>query len=220
MPSIDLQDAKALRAQDDAIPHSPIPDPADATQDSPVEPTPTPGPRRSTRSTRGVAPQRVTYQVRGQPTSRSTRGMVPQRVTHQVRGLPTTYYLSECLHMIKWLVACDQREYEEKIYGRTKALVKEIEKKLQLCYYNKSEILSRVWKVKNESEITTFWVKHDAVYQYEKLTSRLMDWVTTAVTIKKEQLVTTGDVNLHKEHLVIAADVKQNKGHSSSIELA
>jgi len=104
-------------------------------------------PTRQTISTRrGVAPQRVTYQVRGQPTSRSTRGMAPQRVTHQVRGLPTIYYLSECLHMIKWLVACDQRKFEEEIYGKTKALVKEIKKKLQLCYYNKSEILSRVWE--------------------------------------------------------------------------
>ena len=165
-------------------------------------------PTRQTISTRrGVAPKRVAYQVRGQPTSRSTRGMAPQRVTHQVRGLPTIYYLSECLHMIKWLVACDQRKFEEEIYGKTKSLVKEIKKKLQLCYYNKSEILSRVWEVMNESEITTFWVKHDAVYQFEKLTSRLLDGVTTAVT-------------LNKEHLIIAADVKQNKGHSSGKESA
>jgi len=85
MPSVDLQDAKASRAQDDAIPHSPIPDPADATQDSPVEQAPTPDPRRSTRSTSGVAPQRVTYL--------------------------TTYYLPECYYMIKWPDACDQREY-------------------------------------------------------------------------------------------------------------
>jgi len=125
MPSVDLQDAKALRAQDDAIPHSPIPDPADATQDSPVEQTPTPDPRRSTRSTSGVAPQRVTYQVRGQL---------------------TTYYLPEYYYMIKWLVACDQRKYmKRKFLARPRALVKEIEQKLQLCYCNKSEILNRDW---------------------------------------------------------------------------
>ncbi len=108
--------------------------------------------------------------------------------------------------MINGLVACDQREYmKRKFLAKPRALVKEIEKNLQLCYCNKSEIISRVWEVKNESEITTFRVKHDAVYQFEKLTSRLMDWVTTDIKLNKRDLVTTGDV-------------KQNKGHSSSIE--
>ncbi len=60
IPSIDLQDAKASRAQDDANPYFPaMPDPADATINSPVDPTTTLGPRRSTRSTQGVAPQRL-----------------------------------------------------------------------------------------------------------------------------------------------------------------
>jgi len=168
MPSIDLQDAKASRAQDDAIPCSPaMPDPADVTQDSPVEPTHTPGPRRSTRSTRGVAPQRVTYQVRGQP---------------------TTYYLPECYYMIKWLDACDQREYmKRKFLARPRALVKEIEKKLQLCYCNKSVIFNRDSENMNESE-KTFRIKPIAVYQHDNITSRLMDWVTD---VTKTEIIQT-----------------------------
>ena len=97
MSSIDSQDSKASRAQDDAIPHSPaMPDPADITQDSPVGVNPTPGPRRSTRNTQGVAPQRLTYEVRGE--------------------LSTTYFLTDCFQkMIAGLVACvDQREHMQR----------------------------------------------------------------------------------------------------------
>jgi len=68
--------------------------------------------------------------------------------------------------------------------------VKEIEKMLQLCYCNKSEILNRDWENKNASE-KIFRIKHFAVYQHDNLTSRLLDWFT---------------------------DVNQNREHSYSIE--
>jgi len=97
MPSVDLQDAEASRVQDDAIPQSPaMPDPADVTQDSPVGQVTTPGPRRTTRSTQGLAPQRLTYEVRGEPS--------------------TAYFLTDCYQkMIAGLVACvDQREHMQR----------------------------------------------------------------------------------------------------------
>jgi len=59
--------------------------PAEAPVETQASPSAEPS-RQSTRSTRGVAPQRLTYEVRGQP---------------------TMYYLDECFHnMIQGLVAC------------------------------------------------------------------------------------------------------------------
>jgi len=45
--------------------------------------------------------------------TRRTRGMAPQRMTYEVRGQPTSYFLSEPFQqMILGLVACvDQREH-------------------------------------------------------------------------------------------------------------
>jgi len=67
------------------------------------------------------------------PTRQSkTRGVASQRLTYQVRSQPTTNYLFECYHMIKY--AHDQREYmPDTFLAKPRALVKEIEKKLQLC---------------------------------------------------------------------------------------
>jgi len=47
--------------------------------------------------------------------TRSTRGVAPQRLTYEVRGQPTAYYLAECFHnMIQGLVACvGQKEYQQ-----------------------------------------------------------------------------------------------------------
>ena len=41
--------------------------------------------------------------------------MAPQRLTYEVRGQPTAYYLAECFqNMIQGLVACaDQREHQQ-----------------------------------------------------------------------------------------------------------
>ncbi len=100
MPSGSLQDAKASMIQDEAIPPTPgmqAPDQAQANSSVDSVPSISPGPRRqSTRSTRGVAPQRLTYEVRGQPS--------------------TAYYLTECFHkMIAGFVACvGQREHVQR----------------------------------------------------------------------------------------------------------
>jgi len=75
---------------------------------------------------------------------------------------------------------------KRKFLARPRALVKEIEKKLQLCYCNKSVIFNRDWENKNESE-KTFRIKPIAVYQHDNITSRLMDWIS--------------DVNQNREHL-------------------
>jgi len=54
------------------------------------------------------------------PTSRrpvrSTRGMAPQRMTYEVKGEPTAYFLAECFQsMIKGLVTCvNQREHQQR----------------------------------------------------------------------------------------------------------
>jgi len=47
---------------------------------------------------------------------RSTRGMAPQRMTYEVKGKPTAYFLAECFQsMIKGLVTCvNQREHQQR----------------------------------------------------------------------------------------------------------
>jgi len=98
--SVNLQDAEALRVQDEAILQTPevqAPDQAPANFSVDPMPSTTPGLRRqSTRSTRGVAPQRLTYEVRGEPSA--------------------AYYLTESFHnMIAGLVASvDQREHMQR----------------------------------------------------------------------------------------------------------
>jgi len=50
------------------------------------------------------------------PTVRSTRGMASQRMTYEVKGDPTAYFLAECFQtMIQGLVTCvNQREHQQR----------------------------------------------------------------------------------------------------------
>jgi len=206
-PTPDNQEAEAQVVQDVVVVPSPqkqAPVEGQASESLVAQALPSSIPTRqfSTRSTRGVAPQeRVTYQVRGQPTARSTRGMATQEmVTYKVRGQPTVYCLSKCFnYMIQGLDACNnQREQMQKEFlAEPRILLKEDEMKLQL-HCDKSTILRRVWKAKNEgaielAELTTEAYRTQGLfcnrleYQYDELISRYMNWVNGGRDVKDKE---------------------------------
>ena len=47
--------------------------------------------------------------------TRSTRGVAPRRVTYQVRGQPTVYYLAKSMHkiLVEHIAYIDQREHQQ-----------------------------------------------------------------------------------------------------------
>ena len=118
-------------------------------------------------------------------------------VTYKVRGQPTVYYLSKCFnYMIQGLDAYNnQREHMQKEFlAEPRILLKEDEMKLQI-YCNKSTILRRVWKAKNEGAIEVDELTSEAYrtqgvfcnrleYQYDEL-RRYMRWVNGSHDIKE-----------------------------------
>jgi len=92
-PAISQEDVQAPLVEEAPAP-SPQQPPAQAASPAGTSPSPATT-RQSTRSTRGVAPQRLTYEVRGQPSA---------------------YFLVECFHkMIAGLVASvDQGEHQQR----------------------------------------------------------------------------------------------------------
>jgi len=69
---------------------------------------------------------------------RSTRGMAPQRMTYEVKGEPTAYFLAECFQtMNEGLVSfVNQREHPQKNghnhYVITQKLSKQVTKVIQI----------------------------------------------------------------------------------------